>query len=42
MISFEQDAFEDFINWSIVNKDTFKKIVLLIKEIKITPFEGTD
>ena len=41
MISFEQDAFEDFINWSIVNKDTFKKIVLLIKEIKRTPFEGT-
>jgi toxin YoeB len=40
-ISFQQDAFDNFADWSIVNKDTYKKIITLIKEIKRTPFEGT-
>jgi toxin YoeB len=40
-ISFEQDAFNDFIDWSIVNKGIFNKIVSLIKEIKRTPFNGS-
>ena len=29
------------VSLPIVNRYTFKKIVLLIKEIKRTPFEGT-
>jgi toxin YoeB len=40
-ISFQQDAFDDFTDWSIVHKDTYKKVITLIKEIKRTPFEGT-
>jgi toxin YoeB len=41
LISFQQDAFDDFTDWSIVHKLTYKKILTLIKEIKRTPFEGT-
>ena len=40
IISFQQDCFEDFINWSIFSIDVFKKIVKLIKEISRNPFEG--
>jgi len=40
-ISFQQDAFDDFTDWSIVNKEIYKKIISLIKEIKRTPFEGS-
>lgn len=34
MISFEQDAFEDFINWSIANKEPSKKLFYLSKKLK--------
>ena len=40
-ISFEQSAFDDFTDWSIVSKEIYRKIIVLIKEIKRTPFEGT-
>lgn len=40
-ISFQQDAFDDFTDWSIVNKEVYKKIVSLIKEIRRTPFDGS-
>jgi toxin YoeB len=39
-IIFVNDSFEEFINWSIVNKSNFKKIVELIKHIQRSPFEG--
>ena len=37
---FHKDAFEDFTNWAIVNKNTFKRIAELLKDISRTPFEG--
>ena len=40
-ITFEQLAFDDFTDWSVINKAIYKKIILLIKEIKRTPFEGS-
>ncbi len=39
-ISFYNEAYLDFCNWAIVDKNVFKKIVQLIKEIKRHPFEG--
>ena len=39
-IIFEQDAFEDFSNWAIIHRSTFKKIVELIKDISRHKFEG--
>ena len=41
IISFQQDAFDDFINWSIVHKPTYRKIITLIKQIRRTPYQGT-
>jgi len=37
---FQQDAFDDFFDWSLVNKMIFKKIYELIKDIRRNPFEG--
>lgn len=37
---FHKDAFEDFTNWAIVNKNTFKRIAELLKDISRSPFEG--
>ena len=37
---FHKDAFEDFTNWAIVNKNTFKRIAELLKDISRTPYEG--
>ena len=37
---FHEDALEDFVNWSIINKNIFKKIAELIKEIGREPFQG--
>lgn len=37
---FHKDAFEDFTNWAIVNKNIFKRIAELLKDISRTPFEG--
>jgi toxin YoeB len=37
---FHQDAFEDFTNWAIINKNNFKRIAELLKDISRTPFEG--
>jgi toxin YoeB len=39
-IIFHIDAYEDFTNWSILNKNIFKKLIELIKDISINPFEG--
>jgi toxin YoeB len=37
---FHSDALEDFVNWSILNRNIFKKISELLKEIGRSPFEG--
>ena len=39
---FHEDALEDFVNWSIINKNIFKKIAELIKEIGREPFQGKE
>ena len=37
---FDSGAFDDFCNWAIYDKQTFKKILELLKSIKRTPFKG--
>ena len=39
-ISFDNEAFDDFCNWAIYDKQIFKKILELLKSIKRTPFHG--
>ncbi len=39
-IVFSLDAFEEFVEWSSVNKSIFLKISKLIKEIQLDPFVG--
>jgi toxin YoeB len=39
-IIFNSDAFEEFVEWSSINKSIFLKISKLIKEIQRNPFEG--
>ena len=39
-IIFHKDSFEDFTNWAIINKNIFKRIAELLKDILRTPFEG--
>jgi toxin YoeB len=41
-ITFREDsnAFEDFTNWALEDKKTFKKILSLIKDIKRNPKDG--
>lgn len=38
---FHRDTFEDFTNWSIINKAAFKRIAELLKDISRTPFDGS-
>jgi len=40
-ISFNSEAFTDFVEWSTYDKKIFLKISKLIKEIQRNPFEGT-
>ncbi|MBN2893560.1 MAG: Txe/YoeB family addiction module toxin [Bacteroidales bacterium] len=40
IISFEQSALQDYITWSSLDKNIFKKINKLIKDILRSPFEG--
>lgn len=37
---FHQDAFDQFFDWSIINKAIYKKIYELLIDIKRNPFEG--
>ena len=37
---FDPDAFEDFCNWAINDKQIFKKILELLKSIRRTPYQG--
>ncbi len=38
---FTPEAWEDYLYWQTHDKKILKKINILIKEIKRTPFEGT-
>lgn len=37
---FHQDCFEDFNNWLIIDKNIYKKIIELLKDISRNNFEG--
>lgn len=39
-IEFENDAYEQFLNWEKQNKQIFKKIIKLLDEVRNTPFIG--
>jgi toxin YoeB len=38
--TFQQAAFDDFFDWSLIDKAIFKKIYELLKEISRNSFEG--
>jgi toxin YoeB len=41
ILTFTENAWEDYIYWQEIDKKIAKKINGLIKEIKRTPFEGS-
>ena len=41
ILTFTQNAWEDYLYWQKIDKKTLKKINGLIKEIQRTPFEGS-
>ena len=41
ILSFSDDAWDDYLYWQSQDKKILKKINKLIKEIQRTPFEGT-
>jgi len=40
-LTWSEDSWNDYLHWNQVDKQVYKKINSLIKEIKRTPFEGT-
>jgi toxin YoeB len=38
---FEDEAFDEFIEWITINKKLFDRIVKLLNEVRRQPFEGT-
>lgn len=39
-LTFQGDAFEDFTDWSTLDRKLYNKIVALIKDIDRSPFTG--
>ena len=39
-VVFEAKAFDDFTNWSTQDKKIYRKIIQLIKDVQLNPFEG--
>lgn len=39
-LQFDNEAFDDFMDWLTQDKKTYLKIIKLLKEIRRTPFEG--
>ena len=39
-ISFEPKAFDDFNQWALVDKKSYKRIISLIKDISRNPYQG--
>lgn len=40
ILSWDTNAWEDYLNWQITEKTVLKRINMLIKECLRTPFEG--
>jgi len=40
ILSWTDEAWADYLNWQSTDKQTLKRINLLIKEVMRTPFEG--
>ncbi len=41
VITFQNNAYEDYSDWAFDDKKIFSKIIKLIKEIQRTPYEGS-
>lgn len=41
MLSWTEEAWQDYLYWQKIDKKTLHRINTLIKEIKTTPFKGT-
>ena len=39
-LQFDNEAFDDFMDWLIEDKNIYLKIIKLLKEVRRTPFEG--
>lgn len=39
-VIFEASALDSFVEWSLTDKKTYKRLVRLIEESRRTPFEG--
>ena len=39
-IIFDQRAFDDYADWAIYNRNVFKRIYELLKDVRRQPFEG--
>ena len=39
-LQFDNEAFDDFMDWLIEDKKVYLKIIKLLKEVRRTPFEG--
>lgn len=39
-LQFDNEAFDDFMDWLTQDKKIYLKIIKLLKEIRRTPFEG--
>lgn len=39
-IIFEQDPFDDYADWAIYNKNVFKRLYEVIRDVRRHPFEG--
>ncbi len=40
ILTFSENAWEDYLYWQKIDKKVTKKIISLIKDIQRTPFEG--
>ena len=40
IISFEESAFDDFNQWANVDKKLYKRVIILIKYISRSPYQG--
>jgi toxin YoeB len=39
-LQFDNEAFDDFMDWLIEDKKVYLKIIKLLKEVRRTPFDG--
>jgi len=41
LVSFQNNAFDDYSDWAFTDKKIFNKLIKLIKETQRTPYEGS-